>query len=172
MNKINLFVSDISHQIHKIYETVTIITQIWHTAKCSMSNEWYLITVPNINKITTFVCELTQQTLKMYVEKTIITQICTEPNSISHASVAHGIWSWYIIWRKSIQSSWRNVQGRPNRCTDRRIDGWLDGLTDRLTDWTLSYIPQFCLGSAGIITTVGLKKSSFDFITTHTKHFN
>ena len=57
MNKISPCFSEISHQIHKMYEIVTIITQVWHRAKCcftSMSNAWYLITVPNMNKITTF----------------------------------------------------------------------------------------------------------------------
>ena len=80
------------------YEKVSLIIQMWHRAKCyftSMINTWYLITVHNMNKITTF---------------------GTVPNSNVHASVAHGTRSWYKIWRKSIQPSWRNV------------DGWTDGL--------------------------------------------
>ena len=56
MNKINSCFSEISHQIHKMYEKVTIITQIWHRARycISMSNAWYLIIVTKMNNITTF----------------------------------------------------------------------------------------------------------------------
>ena len=60
-----------------MYEKVSIITQIWHRPKCyftSMSNAWYLITVPHTNKITTFVPKISQQTLT-YEKLAIITQI-------------------------------------------------------------------------------------------------
>ena len=74
MNKINPFVSEISHQIPQVYEKVTIITQIWHKAKCystSMSNAWYLIHVPDMNKIT-FFAEISHQTLKKLMKKVFI----------------------------------------------------------------------------------------------------
>ena len=81
MNKINPFFSEMSQQIHKMYEQVAIITEIWHRARCyftSMSNRWYmyLITVPNLNKITTFFSDISQQTLKIYEKMAIITQSC------------------------------------------------------------------------------------------------
>ena len=41
MNKNNPCFSEMSHQIHKMYETVTIITQSWQRAKC-------YFTVPNM----------------------------------------------------------------------------------------------------------------------------
>ena len=37
MNKINPFFSDLSQQIHKMYEKVVIITQIWHRAKYKLN---------------------------------------------------------------------------------------------------------------------------------------
>ena len=61
-----------------MYEKVPIITQIWLRAKCyftSMSNAWYLISVPNMNKIATFFSEISQQILKIYEKIAIITQI-------------------------------------------------------------------------------------------------
>ena len=62
-----------------MYEKVAIITQIWHSAKynfTSISNTWYLITVPNMNKITTFFSDKSQQKLKTYEKVAIITRIC------------------------------------------------------------------------------------------------
>ena len=56
VNKINPFFSQLLQQIHKMYEKIAIITQIWHRVTwyfTSMSiDAWYLITVPNMNKIT------------------------------------------------------------------------------------------------------------------------
>ena len=55
-----------------MYEKVAIITQIWHSAKynfTSISNTWYLITVPNMNKITTFFSKISQQMLKIYEKR-------------------------------------------------------------------------------------------------------
>ena len=75
MNKINPLCSEISQQMHKMYETVVIITQIWYREKyyfTSKSNMWYLITVPNMNKITTFFSDLSQQTLKIYEKIAIL----------------------------------------------------------------------------------------------------
>ena len=63
MNESNPFFSEISQQIHKIYGKVNIITQIGRSAQCyftSMSNAWYLITVPNMSKITTIISEISQ----------------------------------------------------------------------------------------------------------------
>ena len=127
MNKINPFFSAISQQMHKMYNKVAIITQIWYRPICNftgMSNAWYLITVQHMNKITTFFSKILQQTLKIYDKIAIITQIW------HRASAAHGTWSWYPIWRKSIQPSWGNARGRLNRKMDRPMD------------WTLSYIPR------------------------------
>ena len=76
MNKIP-FLSEISQQMHKMYEHVAIIIQIWYKAKCCftcMSNTLYLISVSNMNKITTFISELSQ-VLKIDEKITIITQI-------------------------------------------------------------------------------------------------
>ena len=91
MNKISPFFYEISQQIHKMYEKVAIITQIWQKAKCyftSMSNALYLIAVTHIffNHIL-----WDNTTLKFYREKmAIITQFGTQPNSILRAAVAHG----------------------------------------------------------------------------------
>ena len=64
-------------------------------------------------------------------------------NSILHAPVAHGTCSWYWIWRKSIQLSWRNVWWK----TDGQAhNGWRDGQTDGSNH---SYIPQFHYCGAG-----------------------
>ena len=81
-----------------------------------MSNAWYLITVPNTNKITTFFS--TKSLPSKFMNKLILLKFGTEPNSILHASVTHGTQLWYPIWRKSIQQSWRNVQGWTNWQTD------------------------------------------------------
>ena len=62
----------------KMYEKMVIITQIWHRAKLyfrSLSNLWYLVTVPNMNKIATFFSEISQQTHKIYEKVAIITKI-------------------------------------------------------------------------------------------------
>ena len=50
-----------------MYEKVA-ITQLLHRAKCyftSMSNAWYMITIPNMNKIITLFSAISQQTLKI-----------------------------------------------------------------------------------------------------------
>ena len=114
MSKINPLFSEISTQIHTMYEKVAIITQMWHLAKCyfaSLSISWYLITVPKMNKIATFFSKISEQTLKIYEKIAIIIQIWHRTKSILHASTAHGTWSWYPVWRKSTQPSWRNAWG-------------------------------------------------------------
>ena len=53
MNKINPFFSEISQQIHKMYEKLATITQNWQRAKCYftfMSNTLFLIIVPDMKK--------------------------------------------------------------------------------------------------------------------------
>ena len=138
MNTIDPFFSEISQQIHKMYEKVAIIIQIWHKAKSyftSMSNTWYPITT-NMNKITTFFFTISQNS-KFRKKLAYLLKFGTETNSILHALVARDTWWWYSIWRKSIQPSWRNAQGQTSRQQ-----------TDGQTDWTLSYISRFCLGGA------------------------
>ena len=63
MNKINPFFSDmhVSLQTHNIYENVTIFTQICNKDKCyftSISNTWYMITIPNMTTNTIFFPEI------------------------------------------------------------------------------------------------------------------
>ena len=64
------------------------------------------------------------------------------PNSILHTSavesVGHSTWSWYS-----------NKENPPSHLGGTCKDGHQDGQTDRVTDQTLSYIPQFHLGGAG-----------------------
>ena len=107
----------------KFKKNIAIIIQIWHRAKCyftCMRNSWYLITAPNMNKITTFISAI--QTLKIYEKIAILAQVWHRAK-FCFIRISG---PWYLIWRKSIQPSWRNVRG------------W--------TDWTLFYIPWFCLG--------------------------
>ena len=66
MNKISPFFSEISQQIHKMYEklgTIAQIAQIWQRDKCyftSMSNTSFLISGPDMKKINTFFSEKSQ----------------------------------------------------------------------------------------------------------------
>ena len=69
MGKLNPFFSELAQQIHKMYEQVALITQIWHSTRgyfTSMSNTWCLITVPSMNKITIFLSDISQLTLTIY----------------------------------------------------------------------------------------------------------
>ena len=122
MNKMNLFFSEILQQIHKMYEKVSIITSLWNRATyyfTSMSNAWYLITVPNTDKITKFFSLRYITTVKNFENMSIIIQIW-------HRAKFYFICisgPWYLvmvpIWRKSIQASWRNAWGLTDRRTDR-----------------------------------------------------
>ena len=62
-NNINPLFSELSQQIHTMYEKLPIITQLCHTVRSyftSISNAWYLITVLNMNRITTFFFYISQ----------------------------------------------------------------------------------------------------------------
>ena len=120
------------HNIHlKVLTNIALITQICHGAKCNftcISNTWYLITVPNVNQIIPFFSEIAQQIHKVYEKVAIITQICQSQILFyvyQQPMVSdHGYW--YQIWGKSIQPSWRNVQGQTNVCTvlAGKMDWW------------------------------------------------
>ena len=77
-----------------MYEKLTIITQIWHRAKCyylQVQATWYLIPVPYMNKITTFFSEISQQTLNIYEKMAKITQIGHKAKFyFTYPSAAHG----------------------------------------------------------------------------------
>ena len=128
MNTINTFFLRY-HKKHRIcMKNIAIITQIWHRCKCyftCFSNTWYLISVPNMNIINPFFNEISQQIQKMYEKMAIITQIWQKRQTLFYMHQwSMVLWSWYPIWRKSIQPSWRNARG----WTDRWTDAWTDGL--------------------------------------------
>ena len=129
MNKINQFFYEMSQQPHKMYEKVTIITQIWHRAKCyfpGMSNTWYLVTLPNIITIITFFSEISQQTLqtlKIYKKIDTTTQIWHWTKFYFTCISSTCTWSLYQIWRIPSQPSW--------------------GQTNRWIDWQTRHIPIF-----------------------------
>ena len=98
----NSFLSMISQEIHKMYEKVSTITQIWHSQMLyftSMSNACYLIIVPNMNKITAFF-EISQA-LKTFEKILIITQIWHRDKYYLTCISSRWSSSWYPIWRKS-----------------------------------------------------------------------
>ena len=111
-----------------MYENMPIITQIWHRAKCyfaSMSNASYQINCTKSEKKNSPHSSLRYHTTQNVWKKLPqLLQFGTEPNSILHASAAHGTWSWYPIWRKSIQPPWTSCTR-----TARQTDWWMDGLT-------------------------------------------
>ena len=79
-----------------MYEKLVIITHICQRAKCyftSMSNTWYLLTVPTMNRITTFFSQISQKTLQMYEKIFIITQIWERAKFYSTCMSN----SWYLI---------------------------------------------------------------------------
>ena len=138
MNKINPFFSEISQQRYKIYTNVAIINQIWHRVK------WYFTSMNNTLPIYCIKYDYNHHILFWDITINIqnLWKNCHNYLNLAslHALAGHGTWSWYQIWRQSIQSSWRNVQG-----TDR--------LTDRETDQARSYIPWFhycCAGNNNI----------------------
>ena len=101
-----------------------IITKIWHRAKCnftSINNTWYTWVMYQIWTNSPHSSPSYQQTLTIYGEIAKLSQIWHRAkwNYILCASVAHGTWSWYQIWRKSIQPYWRNMRGQANEWMDR-----------------------------------------------------
>ena len=76
-------------------------------------------------------------------------------NSMLHASVAHGTWSWYM---KKIHPAIMEECTRTDWQTDWRMD------------WTLSYIPQFHLGGVGNNNSIIVKapRNAVLFWQTHT----
>ena len=63
--------SEISQQVHKMYEKVAIITQIWHRVICyytSMSNAWYLVTVPKYEQNHYILGDITANTQNVFLK--------------------------------------------------------------------------------------------------------
>ena len=88
-----------------------------------------------MNKIITFFSKIAQA-VKIYEKITIIIQICHRDKF--YFTCISG--PWYLIMGTSMKKIHPTII---EECTRT------DGLTDGLTDWTLSYIPRFCLGGAG-----------------------
>ena len=144
--KINPF-SEISRQIHKMYEKFAIITQIWQRATCyftSMSNTSYLITTYQIWKKSPHSslsnnhskCMKKQQSLEIYEEIAIISQIW-------HRAKIYFMYissPWYLIMVPNM------MEIHPSIHPSIPYGGMFE---DGRTDWTLSYIPQFRLGRVG-----------------------
>ena len=123
MNKVNPFFSERSQQIHKMYETLATIAQVWQRAKC-MSNVLDLINVPDMKtKIHSSLRD--HSTFKIYEKMTIISQNLAQIQIV-----------FYMHQQPMVPDQGTQYEGNPSRYHGgMREDG--------LTDWTLSYIPQF-----------------------------
>ena len=107
-----------------MYEQVAIITHIWHRDKyyfTSMSNTWYLITVPNMNNITTFFPKISQQRVKSYEKITIMTQIWHRVKF--YFTCISG--PWYLIMVPQYEENPSSNHGGmcEDNIQDRRTDG-------------------------------------------------
>ena len=113
-----------------MYEKAAIITPIWYRTKynfTSMSNRWYMITIPYMNNITTFCSEISQQTLKIYEKIAIITQIW----HIAKVYFTFIMVPWYRITVSKIKTIHPDIMAECARTkwqTPRLTDGQTDGL--------------------------------------------
>ena len=78
----------------------------------------------------------------MYEYMAIITQIWPGNCDCTCTSSTWYTWSWYQIWKKSIQPSWRNARGWMERRAKRWTNGRKNRWTDRSIYWTHFYIPN------------------------------
>ena len=130
MGKINPFFSERSQQIHKMYEKLAIITQIWQKVNfyfTSMSNTSFLITVQDMKKITTF-----------------FKHSKFRKNYHNYTNLAQSQNLFYMHQQPVVPDHGTQHEGNPSsHHGGMHEDGWMDGLTDGLTDRRTGSFPIF-----------------------------
>ena len=79
--------------MHKMYEKVAIITQIWNKVKCyftNMSNAWFLVTTKYEQNHPILLCDITTNTQNVLKNSHNYSNLAQSQNSILRASATHG----------------------------------------------------------------------------------